>query len=124
MAEHHRPDPNVGIYALADPRTGDVRYIGSSERLIQRYKDHLTRKPAKMLGRWLWELKVLNLKPTFLILELCPKWKLTERETFHMDKHHGKLLNVAQANRTYRNPNPPPPRMTVEGLLRDYGVIT
>ena len=30
------------VYALCDPLTGDVRYIGKTENLERRYKEHLS----------------------------------------------------------------------------------
>lgn len=60
------------IYALKDPRTNEVRYIGITTNPKQRYIAHCshhTRADAK--GKWIKELKSANMKPKMEILEDC-----------------------------------------------------
>ena len=60
MSEH------TTIYALIDPRTDDVRYIGQTVDLPNREQSHLTCKKVPdnpRLMQWLQELRDSNLKP-------------------------------------------------------------
>ena len=84
------------IYALIDPRTGEMRYIGSSTRPRRRLQDHLAAARAhhrlRSLGRtrwneepgyrrmrfayrarmqWLYDLQQLGLQPRLLVLDTC-----------------------------------------------------
>ena len=62
------------IYALADPRTDAIRYIGQSSRGMTRVKEHLYPSHRRIGAsfhstRWLNTLLQENLVPTTLILE-------------------------------------------------------
>lgn len=59
------------IYVLKDPRTNEVRYVGCSKNIEQRYKAH--NNTARDLNtpkrQWIAELRELGLKPLMEILE-------------------------------------------------------
>lgn len=62
------------IYALTDPRTDEVRYIGRTSKLWQRYDNHrnpLT-KDLTPKALWLKELRSLGLYPGLIELETLP----------------------------------------------------
>lgn len=86
------------VYALCDPRTGDIRYIGQAADIHKRYAQHLleaTKTPKKM---WLEELKQEGLLPTLIILEHgISGQQILEREMYwiaHYLKRGDNLTNI------------------------------
>lgn len=76
------------IYALLDPRDGDIRYIGASASPLTRVSEHvvharMTRRPGKVAGRrdiWLRQLDDDGLFPGLQILEQpTTEWQVKER---------------------------------------------
>lgn len=78
---HHCPEPPsvkaphlpwLRIYALSDPRTGEVRFVGTTRYSIaQRLYQHLTHARAgahTAVSRWLQELLSLGLRPCLNLL--------------------------------------------------------
>lgn len=59
------------VYALADPRTNEVRYIGCSKNVRHRYYHHMhNRENNNVVKRdWIADLKAKGIKPTLSILE-------------------------------------------------------
>lgn len=59
------------IYSLSDPRTGEVRYVGWSMWIRERYQSHIANSdrsnPAK--NAWISELKSLGLIPILTVLD-------------------------------------------------------
>jgi len=76
MNEHYR---HSGVYGLRDPRTGTIRYVGSSLDIWNRYSGHLRPSPGKK-GAWIKELKTLGLTPDLVIIEDMP----AIRDTLHV----------------------------------------
>lgn len=58
----------VTIYTLADPRDGQVRYVGKTINVEQRLRRH-NRPDHTRKGKWIKSLKSAGLKPTLEILE-------------------------------------------------------
>lgn len=83
----------VGIYALVDPRTGKIRYIGQSVCIETRFHQHCKSKYAdsnyKKI-RWVSELAALGLTPELRVLQtydsLC-SWKIDEDEKRLISQH-------------------------------------
>lgn len=75
------------IYCLIDPRDNQIRYIGKSNNLEQRLKNHCN--PARYRPtykfNWIRKLKKLNLKPILKIVEevSIDIWK--EKEKYWID---------------------------------------
>lgn len=72
------------IYALADPRTGDVRYVGkTSRKLSTRLRQHVNRsaKPETRCACWIRALVALGLVPDARELEVVSEeqWPAAER---------------------------------------------
>lgn len=71
------------IYALVDPLSGRVRYVGWTVNLTVRIRDHL--KPSRLLGRqrrdrWLNRLVLQGLRPNVVVLEeVAADWAAAER---------------------------------------------
>lgn len=80
----------VYIYALVDPRTQEIRYIGQSVNPEKRLRDGHLCKPyidAKSYkNHWLKELIALGLRPTIAILETTDEEHYEEREQFWIAK--------------------------------------
>jgi hypothetical protein len=89
-----------GIYALVDPRTHKVMYVGQSIDIASRYKQHCGLPQGYGLSgrsKWLIELRLLGLKPSLLILEeVKAQAVLTETERKWI--HHYRTKGEAQCN--------------------------
>lgn len=88
----------VFIYALKDPRTDEIRYIGKSAHPAKRLEQHLHDRStnyAKVL--WLDELRLEGLQPQLLILEEVDAKSWPEAEQRWMDqgwKRGWPLVNI------------------------------
>jgi DNA-binding CsgD family transcriptional regulator len=74
----------VFIYALHDPRSGELRYVGASANPQHRLTLHLCpsqRARSGEQGAWMTELVRQNLKPSISIIEKsdCSNWRIRER---------------------------------------------
>lgn len=72
----------VYIYALVDPETGDIRYIGKSIRPAERLQNHMNEVSNCHRSHWLQSLKAFGLRPSMLILERIVgewPWQHSER---------------------------------------------
>lgn len=58
------------VYALGDPRTNEIRYIGIAQDVYKRYAQHLNNPHANNIkNSWMDALKNAGLVPTLTILE-------------------------------------------------------
>jgi len=77
------------IYALKDPRTNIIRYVGKANDPYVRYRHHLIKCRDKNTHKrnWINNLRNQNLKPILEILEEVPidKWK--EYEKMYIKKY-------------------------------------
>jgi hypothetical protein len=84
----------IAIYALTDPNTGCVRYVGKSKDLDYRVRyGHLgseLRKASLHKSRWLRKLASVGLKPTVEVLEWADEAEWQERER-HWIAHYRAL---------------------------------
>ncbi len=78
------------VYALADPISKEVMYIGQSVYPHRRYKGHLSYSKGAV-GDWIKEILSLGLKPTFIIIGKYPESKITEYETKFIKKYNTPL---------------------------------
>jgi hypothetical protein len=86
------------IYALCDPRTFEVRYVGKSDDPYKRYCHHLIDKSKTYKVNWIQSLLKLNLLPIRQILEECDKsiWQQREQDWINFYKKIGSdLTNLA-----------------------------
>lgn len=88
------------IYALCEPGTRTVRYIGKTDRLLkQRLKEHLkdSIKKKSHLGNWLRLLKSRLQKPEMIPLREVPteQWKIAEERYIRLARGLGMNLTNA-----------------------------
>ena len=78
------PDPEVTyIYALRDPETGGIRYVGKSDDPVHRLYEHLVgQRPTRsdIRNQWLHSLQEKGLMPILEVLEVVPFAEWRERE--------------------------------------------
>lgn len=71
------------IYALIDPRTECIRYVGKTNQpLSYRLSAHLRETAKCHRYYWIQELKRSGLKPSITVLEVCGRWPWQETERF------------------------------------------
>jgi len=90
----------ITIYALTDPRTAVVRYVGQSRdparRLVQHIRTHSGGSWRNPWVRWLGDLRALRLRPILLVLETCDDPAATaaeQRWIAHYRQAGADLLN-------------------------------
>lgn len=83
----------MDIYALGDPRTGQIRYIGIAKNVFRRYGQHLNGN-----AEWIEDIKSVGMIPTFTILERCVNnANIHERERHWIEYYlalGAKLTNI------------------------------
>ncbi len=92
------------IYALVDPSTNEIRYVGKSNDPYVRYNSHLcyARQPQHQkthCGRWIKLILLKELKPQLIILECCEHSLWKERERFWISYSRSKgwpLTNLTE----------------------------
>lgn len=86
------------IYALLDPVSRDVRYIGKSVSPRERYAEHIRRKSSQKypVSRWAHGLVKRGTPPKMHILEWTSDWKTDEQKWIVFAREEGcDLLNIA-----------------------------
>ena len=70
------------IYALKDPFTGTIRYIGKSDRPKERLREHLKDKERNHRTNWINSLGIIRSRPVLEVLDEVPKaeWEFWEKE--------------------------------------------
>lgn len=90
---------DVSIYALRDPRTNEIRYVGQSRRPDNRMKAHRRDKDGSARAQWVSELKGEGLEPQCEIVSVVPAAEADWSEQWFIDGFRGdghQLLNVRQ----------------------------
>ncbi len=85
------------IYALTDPKSGEIRYIGKSNSPKMRYEQHLSESSNQAKYLWIQDLKSEGLKPGLLIMERVPHKAWQRFERYHIDNYRQqgyKLFNI------------------------------
>ena len=90
--------PVCGIYALADPDTGRIVYIGQSIDIKKRYSRHLSTVGIanRRLCPWMLALRERGVRPKLLILCECARSELNDKECFHIEA--AKAVGEAEFN--------------------------
>lgn len=89
------------IYALIDPKTNEIRYIGKSDTPHKRIKSHISSVKTKsiknsQLANWINDLLQNGLKPELAVLEVCryDNWENKEKEWIMTLKNRYNLFNI------------------------------
>ncbi len=92
---------DVAIYALTDPDTDEVRYLGKTRQSLDlRVEQHTgTRERTKLKGPWIAELQARGQTPRVCLLEVVSGGaaEVKQRESYHIAEHIARgasLLNV------------------------------
>ncbi len=89
--------PRFFIYALLDPDTYEIKYVGQSAQGISRFNFTMN-KISLMIDspktKWILELLNKNKIPLFKIVEVCEFQELNQKEVFWISKYRN-LLNIA-----------------------------
>jgi hypothetical protein len=73
-----KPQPEISIYALLCPISGEVRYVGKSRNPEKRLIGHFHKPANKDLKKWLDDLRESALLPVVQIIAKV-KWKYRNR---------------------------------------------
>lgn len=86
----------VWIYALKDPRTGVVRYVGQSNRPEARLRQHMNGSGSTRVSAWVTELSALSMEPYLELLEMVDSTEADAYEMAWIDRlaAESALLNV------------------------------
>lgn len=92
-------EKQVSIYALTDPSTGEIRYIGKANNAEKRFKGHLaeTRRKTPVYS-WIKSLREKGMIPGLKVIVVCEQSDWEEQERKAIADARGKsmrLLNVA-----------------------------
>lgn len=125
------------VYALIDPRTDEVRYIGQTNNCLKyRFANHIgkhARSLEHVQGRWLRELHAENLEPIIVALERVDKgheWRpegvlnpltIAERKWIGFFLDAGANLNVHRDGRIRRLNEATPEQ--IENAEADYYML-
>lgn len=96
------------IYALTDPDSGDIRYIGKADNVIDRLKSHLNDCSSTRKARWIRSLVGRGKRPELLILEEVgnEQWQDAESKWIaHYRLVGADLCNHTDGGEGLRNPS-------------------
>lgn len=94
------------IYALCDPITQEVRYVGKSTNPTKRLRSHLNEKGETHKIRWIQSLLNTGEAPYLRILEeIVDNWESRERYWISFYKPTGKLTNATDGGDGVNNPS-------------------
>jgi hypothetical protein len=84
----------VFIYALLDPETGKIRYVGKAKNLGNRLSRHLRDKTVNHRTSWIKNLASRGLQPAMELLDTVPvsEWQFWEREYIRVFRALGMNL--------------------------------
>lgn len=89
------------IYCLLDPNTGKCRYVGKTNNIAERYRNHLRESKKKNLYKHNWIQQLLNQskKPVLQILEECDETGWADKEKWwirYFKKNKQPLTNLTE----------------------------
>lgn len=88
----------IAIYALREPDTGEIRYIGKATDAMARFKSHMrdARRRSTPVYVWINELAAAGKKPVMDVLRMVEpsQWEAAEREEIAC-RDRKRLLNIA-----------------------------
>lgn len=84
------------VYALIDPSSDVVRYVGMTNNLPRRVVEHFTLRGKNIrLNAWLANLALVGYVPFVKVLETCEsKEKAVMQEAVHIASHSQTIYNL------------------------------
>jgi hypothetical protein len=98
----------IYIYALIDPRTMEIRYIGKTnnpkERMRAHLSPHIFMRTINAKRMWIEELLAYRVRPIMQVLCTCKpeESEIYEYRYYKLFKDSCDLLNSATINETYQ----------------------
>lgn len=89
----------IYIYALIDPHTNKIRYVGKTNNIKHRYKQHRYPKKNDTTKRanWLRELKSEGLQPIIKVIDVTDETLWSDMEKQYIREYsHLDLLNATE----------------------------
>lgn len=84
----------VYIYAIVDPRTDEVRYVGKTTAPPRRFRDHICLARSGLAeyysSRWMREILSDNKRPILKILQACAEENWQDRERYWIEFYKSK----------------------------------
>lgn len=76
----------ISIYALVDPKTWYIKYVGQSKHPLKRYQEHLEDDDDTPKVEWIQGLQRKGFKPILVILCECPEWQADSIERAYIQQ--------------------------------------
>lgn len=116
----------IYIYKLIDPITNEIRYIGKTGNLHNRYKNHLSHSKYlhTRIGNWIKSILNKGLLPIVEIIEECDISTWVEREQYWIKYYRDKGLNLV--NFSKGGNEPPQSKKVIQkySIVKDGYVVT
>ncbi|HLQ30848.1 MAG TPA: GIY-YIG nuclease family protein [Ktedonobacteraceae bacterium] len=95
------------VYALADPRTDIVAYVGITNNLYTRFKKHLeNQEPNRKKNEWIRQLQQAKLIPSVKLLETVSTWEIAKQREVYWIRYYSaqriSLTNIRRATEETR----------------------
>lgn len=109
------PERLYWIYALVDPRNDEIRYVGQSLAIHQRFSEHTGVNAGQVKAIWLKKLQSVGLRPKLMVFESA----LTLQTAVEAERYWINYCRTQGANllndlmRDWRNPGNPLPVLRV-----------
>lgn len=126
--------PTTFIYALLDPRTREIRYIGKTDKLAARLRLHIRTRENTYKSHWIQSLVAKGLRPIMQIIDkvYVHEWQAAEAAYIIFFKEQGCNLTNAtpggdglgsgQDNPQFRKPRTPEVKAKIRAKLMGHGV--
>lgn len=113
------------VYALTDPRDEKVRYVGISNNVIRRYREHTRNIDGTTpKGQWIYELYCAGYEPGLSILAIAENEKEARQKEVHLITHYSKhdlfnfIHNTANIDGGFRLDDPELEAFVLEALTK------
>lgn len=85
------------IYALCEPDTMEVRYVGKATNTARRLGQHICEARSRITPKdqWIYALSLRGHKPALVVLTETENWDAEERRLIAYHRLGGRLLNIA-----------------------------